>query len=257
MRIATFNANSIRARLEIVLDWLAEQEPDVLAIQETKCQDQDFPVAPFEEAGYNVAFHGMKSYNGVALISKAPARGARTGIGDEAFGHDCRVLTAEFDGVTVVNTYVPNGTKVGSEKWTYKLAWLARFRDYLEATVARNPNTVWLGDVNIAPEPRDVYDSAKVLGGVGHHPDEFAALDRIQELGLVDLFRKFEPGGGHFTFWEFVIPRAVERGIGWRIDHIYAPPALAEKCTDCWIDMKPRLLDRPSDHTFVLADFAL
>lgn len=255
MKIATFNANSIRVRLPIVLDWLAENEPDVLAIQETKVEDDKFPRDDFEELGYHVAIHGQKTYNGVALVSRHPIAGSVTGFGDPAWPADCRILRADIAGVTVVNTYVPNGTKVGSDKFDYKLRWLERFREYCDRTLDPARPVVWLGDINIAPKPEDVFDSPRVLGGVGHHPAEFAALEKIVEWGWVDLFRKFTQGPGHHTFWEFVIPKAFERDLGWRIDHIYAPPAFAERCTACVIDKAPRGLERPSDHTFVVAEF--
>lgn len=255
VKIATFNANSIRVRLEIVLDWLAHHQPDVLAIQETKVEDDKFPHEAFEESGYNVAFHGQKTYNGVAIASLHPIQNVRTGFGDPAFAEDCRVMLAEVDGVTIVNTYVPNGTSVGSEKFAYKLAWLKRFRQLCDARLSQAAPVVWLGDINIAPEPDDVYDSPKLLGGVGHHPSEFAALKEVAEWGWVDCFRKFTQGPGHYTYWDFVIPNSVKRGLGWRIDHIYASPTYAGKCVGCTIDLAPRLLDRPSDHTFVIAEF--
>jgi len=256
VKIATFNANSVRVRAEILLDWLAENQPDVLAIQETKCEDDKFPQEIFQESGYNVVFHGQKSYNGVAIASRAPAQRVTTGFGDVSWPEDCRILAAEIDGVLILNTYVPNGNKVGSEKFQYKLDWLARLRRWMDDRMDSGQDCIWLGDINIARHPEDVYDSAKVLGGVGHHPQEFEALDRVLDWGWSDCFRKFTTEGGHFTFWEFVIPRAVERDIGWRIDHIYASPSLAQRCSGCWIDKAPRLLERPSDHTFVIAEFA-
>lgn len=257
MKIATFNANSVRVRLPIILDWLAVHDVDVLAIQETKCEDAQFPLEAFEEAGYHAAFHGQKSYNGVATVSRHPIENVRKGFGDPAMPEDCRILTLETAGVTVMNTYVPNGTQVGGDKWAYKMAWLERFRPFLEQHLRQNPKTVWLGDINIAPKPEDVYDSAKVSGGVGHHPDEFSRLAAIVDVGVVDLFRKHTQGHGHFTYWEFVIPKAVERNLGWRIDHLYAPPEFADRCASCTIDRAPRLMERPSDHTFVLAEFAV
>jgi len=257
VKIATFNANSIRVRLEIILDWLAEYVPDILCIQETKVDDDKFPKNAIEEAGYNVTFHGQKAYNGVATLSRLPSTGSACGFGDPGFPNDCRLLRNDVGGVTVINTYVPNGTSVGSEKFGYKLSWLQRFSEYCRQNLDPNRPVVWLGDINIAPKPEDVYDSPRLLGGVGHHPDEFAALAQILEWGWVDCFRKFTQGSGHFTYWDFFIPNAPKRGLGWRIDHIYASPALAQLCTSCEIDMAPRLLERPSDHTFVIAEFAI
>lgn len=257
MKVATFNANSIRIRLEIILEWLTENDIDVLAIQETKCEDALFPEDAIQDAGYHAAFHGQKSYNGVATLSREPIRNVQMGFGDPTMPEDCRILVADVGPLRILNTYVPNGTKVGSEKWDYKMKWLEAFRGFAAKQFQANPNTVWLGDINVARHPEDVYDSKKVLNGVGHHPDEFKRLDAILEIGLVDLFRKFTAEGGHFTYWEFVVPNSVARNVGWRIDHIYTLPGLADKCTSCTIDKGPRLLERPSDHTFVVAEFDL
>lgn len=255
MKIATFNANSIRARLDIVLEWLYEHEPDLLAIQETKVEDGSFPREAFEDAGWLVEIHGQKSYNGVAFVSREPVSQVARGFGDPTMPEDCRILAGTFRGVRVLNTYVPNGNTVGSEKFAYKLQWLTKFRDYLLANGVPGQPVLWLGDINIAPKPDDVFESPKHLGKVGHHKDEFAALAALTDLGLTDLFRKFTEGPGHYTFWEFVIRDAVKKNLGWRIDHIYATPSLAERCTGCTIDVAPRLLERPSDHTFVIAEF--
>lgn len=257
MRVATFNANSVRVRLPIILDWLAEFEPDVLALQETKCEDSKFPVGEFEEWGWHATIHGQRARNGVALISRTPLTHVSTGFGDPLFPEDCRIVTALASGVAVVNTYVPNGTEVGSEKFEYKLRWLERFGRYLAERFKPTDPVVWLGDINIAPTPDDVYNSPRFLGGVGHHPEEFARLEAIRGFGLVDVFRKFHEGPGHYTFWDFVVPNAVERNRGWRIDHIYLTERLAAKCTACEVDRAPRSLDRPSDHTFVYADLDL
>jgi exodeoxyribonuclease-3 len=257
VRVATFNAASIRARLPLVIDWLVTHEPDLLAVQETKVEDSKFPHDDFEDIGYLRAIHGQKSWNGVAIFTRVPLTQVRMGFGDETMPNDCRILTASLNGVTVVNTYVPNGNTVGSEKWVYKMQWLDRFRPYLDSIARPTDPLIWLGDINIAPKPEDVYDSKKVFGGVGHHPDEFSRLDRIVDFGLTDVFRKHHPEGGHFTYWDFTMPRSVDRNIGWRIDHIYATEATAAKCTACWIDVDARKQERPSDHTFVVADFDL
>ncbi|MBS1705613.1 MAG: exodeoxyribonuclease III [Armatimonadetes bacterium] len=255
MKIATFNANSIRMRQQIVLDWLEFHQPDVLALQEIKCEDDVFPRAEFEAMGYRCSVHGQKSYNGVALLTKRPLVRVTTGFRDAAWPEDRRIIAAEMEGLWVINTYVPNGSKVGSDKWTYKLSWLEKFADYLRPAVERGIQFVWLGDINIAPTPDDVFDSARHLGGVGHHPDEFERLDKIKALGLTDLFRQFNEGPGHYTYWDFFIKNALDRKLGWRIDHIYATAELASRCTACEIDYEPRRLEKPSDHTFVMATF--
>jgi exodeoxyribonuclease III len=253
--IATFNAASIRARLPMLSDWLAENEPDILAVQETKVEDHKFPREELEEFGYHLALHGQKSWNGVATLSMQPITNVRTGFMDELFPTDCRILTCEIGGVTVINTYVPNGTAVGTDKFEYKLRWLERFEQYLREHFTPDDPLIWLGDINVAPKPEDVYNPQRFLGKVGHHPDEMSRLERILDWGLVDVFRKHHPEPGHFTYWDFIIPTAYDKNFGWRIDHIYATPALAEKCVRCEIDRAARGREKPSDHTFVVAEF--
>lgn len=255
MKIATFNANSIRMRLPIVIEWLCENEPDALAIQETKVEDAKFPAEGFEDIGYNVVFHGQKSTNGVAIASRQALRNVRTGFDDPLFPEDARIICGELDGVTIVNTYVPNGTAVGTDKFEYKLNWLRRFRQFLSERFRTGEPVIWLGDINIAPTPDDVYNSRRFYGGVGHHPLEFQALDAIIGWGLTDCFRKFTKGPGHYTYWDYVIPRSVENNLGWRIDHIYATETLASSCRRCEVDKGPRTMDKPSDHTTVWAEF--
>ncbi len=257
MKIATFNAASIRARLPIVLEWLAEHEPDVLAVQETKVEDDKFPREEFEELGYHLAIHGQKSWNGVVTLSRLPATGVRCGFSDDLFPSDCRLLVTEIDGLPILNTYVPNGNRVGSDKFDYKLRWLERFVQFLNQNFSPQTPLIWLGDVNIAPTPLDVYDSKRFYGGVGHHPEEFKRLDRIKEWGLTDLYRMLHPEERGFTFWDFVIPNSVPRDLGWRIDHIYATEPLVGKCLSCEVDRAPRLEHRPSDHTFLVAEFEI
>lgn len=242
--------------MPLILDWLAVNEPDVLAIQETKVEDDKFPMDDFEELGYHGAVHGQKSWNGVATLSRHPIQNVRTGFGDELFPNDCRILTCETNGVKIVNTYVPNGSAVGTDKWDYKLRWLERFATFLNQGFRPNEPVVWLGDINIAPKSEDVYNPKRFFGGVGHHPEEFKRLDRIVEFGLTDVFRKFHQGSGYYTYWDFVIITSVDKNFGWRIDHIYASPPMAERCVSCTIDKEARSQPKPSDHTFVLAEFA-
>ena len=255
MRVATYNAASVRARLPLIVEWLAENEPDILAIQETKVEDDKFPRDDFEELGYHVALHGQKSWNGVATLSREPIQNPTIGFGDEMWPNDARILTSEIDGVTYINTYVPNGNQVGSEKFDYKLRWLDRFALMIRQRFQPDQPLIWLGDINIAPKPEDVYDSRKFYGGVGHNPEEFTRLDRILEFGLTDTFRSLHSGPGYYSYWDFVIPRGVERNLGWRIDHIYATAPLMARLTSCTIDKDARSLPKPSDHTFVVADF--
>lgn len=257
MQVATFNAASIRARLGLVIEWLAENQPDLLAIQETKVEDDKFPLSEFEEVGYHVALNGQKAWNGVAIATKSPASRTVKGFCDDAFLEDARILTCEYEGVKFINTYVPNGNAVGTDKFAYKLRWLDRFKQMLAERYQPGDKVVWMGDINIAPTPDDVYNSPKMLGQVGHHPEEFSRLAAIRDWGFTDLFRTHNEGPGHYTFWDFVIPRAVERNLGWRIDHIYGTASVASACQKCWIDIEPRKLEKPSDHTFVLAELDL
>ncbi|MCU0315995.1 MAG: exodeoxyribonuclease III [Fimbriimonadaceae bacterium] len=255
MKIATFNVNSLRARMPVFLDWIQSDQPDVVAIQEIKVETDKFPYQDLEHLGYHLAVHGQKSYNGVLLMSRTPMEDVETGILAD-WATDARCVRAVIGGVLIINTYVPNGTKVGSEKWEYKMKWLEHFAQFVGDIAHPGDPVIWLGDINIAPTPDDVFESAKHLGGVGHHPHEFERLERIVDWGWTDCFRKFTPGPNHYTFWDFRI-NAFPRDLGWRIDHIYASPGLVEKCERCWVNKDPRTAERPSDHTPVLAEFSL
>lgn len=254
MRVATYNAASVRARLPLILDWIAEHEPDVLGIQETKVEDDKFPLAEFEELGYHVALNGQKSWNGVALISKEPLTDVRRGFQDPLMPEDARLIRAQIGDLTLINTYVPNGNTVGSDKFVYKLQWLDKFAGYLNETCDPAKPLIWMGDINIAPRPEDVYNSAKFWGGVGHHPDEFSRLKKIVGFGLTDLFVHLDPTAGHYTFWDFVLINGVAKNFGWRIDHIYGTSPIVERATKVWVDKDARIAPRPSDHTFVIAE---
>ncbi len=255
-RVATFNANSVRARLPIITTWLEINSPDLLAIQETKCQDHDFPASDFTSAGYHVVFKGEKSYNGVALVSRLQPSAVSFGLPDSP--HDePRLIRARVGPIDVVNTYVPQGRAVDDPNFAYKLQWFARLRRLFETNYSPDAPLLWLGDLNVAPEPRDVYDPARLDGSVDFHPDERAALAGVLDWGLADVFRKHCDSDGEFTFWDYRIPNAVKRNLGWRLDHLLATAPLAAKSAASWIDRAPRLLTKPSDHTFLVADFDL
>lgn len=232
---------------------MATNEPDVLAVQETKVEDAKFPFEPFAELGYHVAINGQKAWNGVATFSRSVPTNVRKGFEDPAMPEDARLISCEVDGITIINTYVPNGSSVGSDKFAYKLRWLERFQRYLNESYRPDQPLIWLGDVNVAPTPDDVYDSPRFLGGVGHNPEEFSRLKDIVAFGLTDVFRLHHTGKGLYSFFDFTIPNAAKRNLGWRIDHIYATETLASRCTECTIDRDARLSDKPSDHTFVVA----
>ena len=257
MRIASFNCNSVRARLPVIMDWLAAARPDMLALQETKVQDRDFPAAAFEEAGYHVVFRGQKSYNGVAIASRVKPSRVRFGLDDSGEPDEPRLAQASFGALVLVNTYVPQGTDPKSPRFQHKLEWLRRLGGYFDRNFTKRRRLIWLGDLNVAPLPIDVYDHKRLLGHVCHHPDEFAALDRLRQWGFTDVFRKHKPEPGLFSFFDYRVPNALERGMGWRVDHIWATPPVARKSLDAWIDVEPRKRPKPSDHTPIVADFDL
>jgi exodeoxyribonuclease-3 len=253
VRIATWNVNSLRVRLPHLQDWLAANPVDVLALQETKLPDPDFPRADIEALGLHVVYSGQRTYNGVALLAKSGPADVVAGIpGFE--DEQRRVIAATVAGVRVVDVYVPNGQAVGSEKYEYKLRWLAALRDYLAAELARHPQLVVLGDFNIAPEDRDVHDPKAWEGSVHVSGPERAALGALLALGLEDCFRRFEQPEKSFSWWDYRM-MAFRRNAGLRIDLILASEALARKCDACHIDKAPRRLERPSDHAPVLAAF--
>lgn len=254
MKVATFNANSIRARLEIILNWLAHEKPDILFVQETKVQDKDFPSESFKSMGYQFIFKGQKSYNGVATLSKVPLDKVRM---DLYKGNDeqARFLSAEISGIPMINIYVPQGFAPGTDKFGYKLQWLKDLISHISNNYDSHQPLLIAGDFNIALEPIDVYDPEGLQGEVGFHPDEQVVFQELFDWGLVDLFRKHHQEGGYYTFWDYRIPNAFKRKMGWRIDYILASPPLAEKCSSTWIDTKPRSLQKPSDHTFLVSEF--
>jgi len=255
MKVSTYNVASVRARLPLLLEWIAENEPDILSLQETKVEDDKFPASDFEDLGYHLTLHGQKSWNGVAILSRGVPTKVIRGFEDDLWPSDARLVAAEIDGVQIINTYVPNGSSVTSDKFVYKLRWLERFNRFLRERFLPDQPLLWMGDINIAPTPIDVYNSPRFYGGVGHHPEEMLRLSRIVEWGLTDVFREHHPEKGFYTFWDFVLPKGVERNLGWRIDHIYATRPLADVCSECVIDKDARQAEKPSDHTIVTADF--
>lgn len=255
MRIATFNANSIRSRLEIVLDWLKTSQPDVLAIQETKVEDKDFPALAFHEAGYQVVFSGQKSYNGVALVSRLPATDPLFGLDDGGPRDDSRLLAAKVGPVWVVNTYVPQGREIDNPMYPYKLEWLGRLKAFFGRRFTPRQKVVWLGDMNVAPEAMDIHNAAEQENHVCYHVDVRRAFADTVSWGFTDVFRKHHPEPGQYTFFDYRTINAVKRGMGWRVDHILATSALAATSKDSFIDLAPRMKEKPSDHTFLVADF--
>jgi exodeoxyribonuclease-3 len=253
MRIATWNVNSLRVRMEHLRRWLADNAVDAIALQELKIADEHFPRAEIEAMGLHALCYGQKTYNGVAILSRTRALDCAFGIPEDA-DPQRRVVAAGVGPVRLVNVYVPNGQAVGSEKYTYKLAWLERLRAYLAALLASNPYLLVVGDFNIAPEDRDVHDPAEWEGSVHVSAPEREALGRITALGLSDLFRRFDQPEKGWSWWDYRM-NAFRRDRGLRIDLMLASPALAERCTACTIDRAPRTWERPSDHAPVIAAF--
>ncbi|MEJ2515451.1 MAG: exodeoxyribonuclease III [Gammaproteobacteria bacterium] len=255
MRIASWNVNSLRVRLPHVLDWLAEHKPDVLGIQETKLPDDAFPSEALAEAGYQAVYTGQKTYNGVALLSRSPARDVVRDLEDYE-DPQRRVVGGTVNGVRVLNLYVPNGQAVGSDKYEYKLGWLGALRKHLAAELAGHSRLVVMGDFNIAPEDRDVHDPEEWRDKILCSGPEREALGRLLELELVDTFRLFDQPEAVFSWWDY---RAAgfRRNRGLRIDLLLASAAMAECCIASAVDVAPRRLERPSDHAPVFADFEL
>ena len=249
--IATWNVNSIRARIAHLTTWLGEAAPDVVGIQETKVQDPDFPMAELEALGYHTLYSGQKSYNGVALLSKEPA----TLIATELPGFEDpqrRVLAAKVAGITLLNLYVPNGSEVGSEKYAYKLAWLDALADWVTTLAASGEPLMLVGDFNIAPDDRDVHDPDAWRGKILCSEPERERLQRLLSVGLTDVFRQFEQAPASFSWWDYR-GGGFRRNEGLRIDLILANAALTQRCASCAIDLTPRRWEKPSDHAPVVA----
>lgn len=254
-RIATYNANSIRSRMEPLAAWLERYRPDVLCIQETKVQDPDFPTSAFTDLGYTPVFRGQKAHAGVAILAVEPPAEVSYGFVDGDDPDEPRLIRATVRGIPIVNTYVPQGRAIDSPHFEYKLKWFDRLLDLFRSSYDPEKPLVWVGDLNVAPDPIDVYDPVRLAKEVDFHPAAREALEKVRGFGFVDVFRKHRPGAGEYSYFDYRIPNAQKRNLGWRIDHIWATPPLAERSTDAWIDYEARMGERPSDHTYVVADF--
>ncbi|MCX7750227.1 MAG: exodeoxyribonuclease III [Candidatus Bipolaricaulota bacterium] len=257
-KVATFNANSVRSRLPLLAAWLRRERPDVLCLQETKVQDPDFPEGFFREQGYHVVFRGQKAHAGVAIASLAPPQDVRFGLDDGGPPDEARLVQATVRGIPIVNAYVPQGQSPDSPLFAYKLEWLERLRAYFARHFSPREPLLLCGDLNVAPEEIDVHDPKGLRDHVDFHPEARAALERVRAWGFVDVFRRHHPGEpGQYTFWDYRVRGALERNVGWRVDHIWATPPLAEKSVRSWIDREARRMEKPSDHTFLVAEFGL
>ncbi len=250
MKIATWNVNSLKVRLPHLLDWLVANPLDVVCLQETKSEDKNFPQAELEAAGYHCVFSGQKTYNGVAILSREPAQDVQYGIPDFEDAQK-RVIAATVNGVRVVCVYIPNGQEVGSDKYQYKLKWLAALNTWLKDELVKHPKLALLGDYNIAPDDRDVYDAVAWKDHVLCSEPERAAFKGLEQLGLRDAFRLFEQPEKSYSWWDYRM-MAFRRNMGLRIDHILLGSGL--HCSACAIDKAPRKLERPSDHAPVVAE---
>ena len=257
MRIATWNVNSVRARLDHLRDWLAAEQPDLVCLQETKVVDPDFPHEPLVEAGYHAVASGQKSYNGVAVLARAGLELGEPvvdlpGLDDP----QRRYLAVSAEGVRVVNVYVPNGSEVGSDKYAYKLDWLAHLAAHLRAEIAAHPRLLLTGDFNIAPADLDVHDPDAWRDKVLCSAPERAAFRELEACGLADLFRALHPAEPGYSWWDYRM-NAFRRDRGLRIDLLLVTSGLAARARSCRVDRTPRGWEKPSDHAPVVASFDL
>lgn len=255
LKIATFNANSIRARMPILLDWLKKEQPDVLAVQETKVQDHEFPKDDIQNAGWQVVYHGQKSYNGVAFISKKPMEKVDMGFYKKV-DEQARFISGEYDGVRLYNTYIPQGNDITGEKYQYKLKYLADLKKYFQKNVPNTMPALWMGDMNVAQTEIDLNNPKGNKDHPCYHIDARNAFEEVLKGKWTDLFREKVKEGGHYTFWDMRFPGAFDRNAGWRIDLILGTPPMVPRLQKIWIDTKPRGLERPSDHTFLIGEFS-
>ena len=254
MKLATWNVNSLRVRLPHLSDWLAQAMPDVVCLQELKLEDAKFPRAELEAAGYESAFSGQKTYNGVAIVARTALSDVSMGMPGFTDDHK-RVIAATVAGVRVVCVYCPNGQTVGSDKYEYKLRWFAALKEYLAAELARHPKLAVAGDFNVAPEDRDVHDPKAWEGQVLVSEPERSAWRALIALGLKDSFRLFEQPEKIYSRWDYRM-LGFRRNAGLRIDHVLVSAELAGRCTASTVDKAPRKLERPSDHAPVIAEFS-
>lgn len=251
MRVATFNVNSINSRLHIVIPWLKEKKPDFFCMQETKVEDRKFPSADFLRLGYQVIFRGKGGQSGVAIASLKEPLKVSFGLNGE---DEDRLIFVDFGNLKLINVYVPQGYSIDSEKYVYKLRWLERFYEWIK-NFDLNDRILICGDMNVAPEPIDVHSPEKLKNHVCFHEDARRAYKKILDLGFVDLLRKMHPNEKVYSFYDYRVKGAIEKGLGWRVDAILATKVLAEKCVRCDVDLKPRLAEKPSDHLPMIAEF--
>ena len=254
MKIATWNVNSIRARHERLLAWLEKVQPDVLCVQELKVTDDAFPYDVVREAGYCPAVHGQKTYNGVAILSRAEPQDVAVGMGDDVDDPQARLISARIDGVRIISAYIPNGSEVGSDKWLYKLEWMQRLREHLERNFEPSDPVILCGDFNVARDDADVANPDQWADTVLCHQDARDALERIRQWGFTDVFREHHPDGGVYSWWDYRM-LGFPKNNGIRLDYVFATQSLARSCVTAEVDRDERKGQKPSDHAPVIAIF--
>lgn len=256
--IATFNVNSVRSRLPVLEKWIRSSGVSVICFQETKTVDDTFPAEFFESLGYNVVFRGEKAYNGVAIASVFPIEDAHFGFEDgEEPEADTRLARASIKGINIINTYIPQGKSIDHPDYQYKLRFFRRMEDLFNREFTSSDPLLWVGDMNVAPTDMDVTSPERKRDHVCFHQDLKDLFEKVKGWGFIDLFRKYRPGEGEFSFWDYRVKNALERNIGWRIDHILATSPLEQLSVDCYVDREPRSWEKPSDHTPVVSLFRI
>lgn len=247
MKIVTWNVNSIKSRLEHLQKYLGENSPDVVLLQELKCVDEAFPAMEIEDLGYNIAVHGQKTYNGVAILSKHPIEDVRRGLPGDDADEQARYIEAVIGEYRIVNIYVPNGQAPDSDKFQYKMRFYDRLRAHIAELLTYEEKLIIGADYNVAPADLDVYDPAKARGSVCFHPQEHRKFESLINLGLTDAFRALHPNEQKFSWWDYRAG-SFQKNEGLRIDHLLLSPQAADKLLECDIDMQPRAWQKPSDH---------
>jgi len=253
MLVATWNVNSILARMPLVLRWLDDVRPDVLCMQETKCTDDKFPTLVFQERGYKCQLFGQQSYNGVAILTRGECETGHRGYPGDDETAQSRLITSTVEGIQIVNVYIPNGQAVGSEKFEMKLGWMRRLRQFFDDNYDPSRPVLLCGDFNVAPEERDVHDVRLWQGRIMFSEPERTTLQNIKDWGFTDAFRLHNEEGGKFTWWDYRAG-AFRRNLGLRIDHIWITEPLVSRSVRTWIDMEPRTWEKPSDHAPVITE---
>ena len=255
MLVATWNVNSILARMPLVLRWLDDVRPDVLCMQETKCTDDKFPTLVFQERGYKCQLFGQQSYNGVAILTRGECETGHRGYPGDDETAQSRLITSTVEGIQIVNVYIPNGQAVGSEKFEMKLGWMRRLRQFFDDNYDPSRPVLLCGDFNVAPEERDVHDVRLWQGRIMFSEPERTTLQNIKDWGFTDAFRLHNEEGGKFTWWDYRAG-AFRRNLGLRIDHIWITEPLVSRSVRTWIDIEPRTWEKPSDHAPVITEIS-